>query len=211
MWSIKESAICLHFMNIYCQEGLKYTLILVQENEEVEVTGTGSMSTLRITNTDSIKRNLRVPKTLWWQRKHLLAWTCRQHLAQDIKELVPSSPIYEFEGRGSVFSPLEVKHISGIRGFVFCPHLERWTKEVVSPTETGTASLSICKDLKKKIHHSSLVTVLTLKSKQYHYKKHLTPHSTDKEPEAVSSHAHFHPPHFAPLSSLDLYRDLQFI
>lgn len=96
---------------------------------------------------------LSIPKTLWRRRRHSLAWTCRQHLAQDIKGLVPSSPIYEFEGRGSVFSPLEVKHISGIRGLVFCPHFERWTKEVVSPAETGAASLSICKDSKRKHHH----------------------------------------------------------
>jgi len=49
----------LYFMNSYCQEGLKYTQILVRENEKVGVTGTASMST-RISNTDNIKRNLRV-------------------------------------------------------------------------------------------------------------------------------------------------------
>lgn len=56
-----------------------------------------------------------------------------------------------------MFSPLEVKHISGIRGLVFCPHLERWTKEVVSPAETGAASLSTCKDLERKLHRKNLL------------------------------------------------------
>lgn len=123
-----------------------------QERKKVRVTGRAEMP--RRNHRQHAKKlvSFSTPKTCWWRRKHSLAWTCKQHLAQDINGLVPSSPMYEFEGRGSVFSPLEVKHISGIRGLVFCPHLEKWTKEVVSPTETGTASLSTCKVLKRKYH-----------------------------------------------------------
>lgn len=59
---------------------------------------------------------------------HSLAWTCRQQWAQEMSGLVPSSPTYELAGSGSVFSPLEVKHISGISGRVLWPLFEGgWT------------------------------------------------------------------------------------
>lgn len=79
----------------------------------------------------------------WW---HSLAWTCRQHLAQAISGLVPSSPTQELAGSGSVFSPLEVKHISGMRGRVFWPHLEGGGAEGPSVTEARAASFSVCRD-----------------------------------------------------------------
>lgn len=78
---------------------------------------------------------------------HSLAWTCRQHLAQAISRLVPSSPMEKLAGSGSVFSALEVKHISGISGRVFWPLLEGGV-EGPSPSEDGGASFSVCRACK---------------------------------------------------------------
>lgn len=77
---------------------------------------------------------------------HALAWTCRQHLAQAISGLVPSSPTQELAGSGSVFSPLEVKHISGMSGRVLWPHLEGGGAEGPSRTEAKGLSFSTCRD-----------------------------------------------------------------
>lgn len=43
--------------------------------------------------------------------------------------------MYEFVGRGSVFSPPDVKHISGMIGFVFCPTLAATEMEFPSAME----------------------------------------------------------------------------
>lgn len=69
-------------------------------------------------------------------------------MAQAISRLVPSSPMEELAGSGSVFSALEVKHISGISGRVFWPLLEGGV-EGPSPSEDGGASFSVCRACKE--------------------------------------------------------------
>lgn len=86
------------------------------------------------------------PRPLPCPGGHSLAWTCRQHLAQAISRLVPSSSTQELAGSGSVFPPLQVKHISGIRGRVFWPLLEGGGVEGPSAAEAGGASFSVCRD-----------------------------------------------------------------
>lgn len=49
-----------------------------------------------------------------------------------------------------MFSPLEVKHISGISGRVFWPLLEGGAAEGPSPSEAWGASFSVCRDCRRR-------------------------------------------------------------